>query len=279
MKRALKWIGIAVGAIVIVALLVIFGVSEYRWRETFDVPAAQVVIPSDSASLALGRHVFETRGCEGCHGQGLAGKVFLDDPKIARLVAPNVPRAIKAYSDADLVRLLRHGVRPNGRGVAAMPSAMFYHLDDTDLGALIAYVRSLPEPETVLPATSIRLLARVGLVIGQYELEPHVVARNRPRVRNGPDLAARGHYLAMSSCTECHGQQLQGGRTTPALSIVRGYSAAEFARLMREGIPKDGRERPLMTRTARNRFSHFSDDEVHALYTFLAGSSVQVEDR
>jgi acetylornithine deacetylase/succinyl-diaminopimelate desuccinylase-like protein len=60
--------------------------------------------------------------------------VFFDQPMLARLVAPNVVRAIKGYSDAELARLLRHGVRPDGRGVAVMPSSTFYHLDDADLG-------------------------------------------------------------------------------------------------------------------------------------------------
>jgi hypothetical protein len=44
---------------------------------------------------------------------------------VARLVAPNVVRAIKAYSNPELARLLRHGVRPNGSGVVVMPSSMF----------------------------------------------------------------------------------------------------------------------------------------------------------
>jgi hypothetical protein len=32
----------------------------------------------------------------------LSGKVFFDDPWIARLVAPNVPKAIRGYSDPEL---------------------------------------------------------------------------------------------------------------------------------------------------------------------------------
>ena len=57
----------------------------------------------------------------------------------------------------------------------------------------------------------------------------------------------------------------------PALMIVAGYTPSEFARLMREGVPKDGKEREMMSPVARNRFSHFADDEVKALYAYLAG--------
>ena len=41
-------------------------------------------------------------------------------------------------------------------------------------------------------------------------------------------------------------------------------------RLMREGIPKDGRKLDLMAVTATNRFSKFSDEEVAGLYSYLS---------
>jgi len=272
MKRILKWTGLAILSIVVVLLLVIYIGSEYRRRQTFEIAATPVAIPSDSASLARGRHILETRGCQGCHGTGLVGRVIFDQPMIARVVAPNVVRAIRAYSDPDLARLLRHGVRPNGRGVVVMPSAMLYHLDDADLGALIAYLRTMPDRGSdTLPANSVRLLARVGLVTGQYRLEPTIFAHDAPRAPNGPDPVARGKYMAKTTCSECHGEQLQGGDRTPALSVVAAYSPAEFARLMREGVPRDGRKLTLMAEVAKSRFVHLSDDEVTALYSYLSG--------
>jgi mono/diheme cytochrome c family protein len=271
MKRMLKWTAITVASIVAVLLIVIYAGSEYRLRQKFEIAATPIEVPTDSAAIARGRHVFETRGCEGCHGEGLAGKVFFDQPMLARLVAPNVVRAINGYSNPDLARLLRHGVRPNGTGVAVMPSSVFYHLDDADVAGLIAYLRTLPDKGSdTLPATSLRLLARVGLVMGQYKLEPLDITHDAPRAPNGPDPAARGEYLAKSTCSECHGQRLEGSEETPALSIVAAYSQAEFARLMREGIPKDGRKLGLMGDVARSRFVHFSDEEVGALYAYLS---------
>jgi mono/diheme cytochrome c family protein len=270
MRRVLKWTALGLLSVVVLAVGAIYIVSEIRLRQTFDIAAEPVTLPTDSASLANGRHVFETRGCEGCHSKGLVGKVFFDEPRIARLIAPNVTKAIRGYSDAELVRLLRHGVRPNGRGVAVMPSSMFYFLDDADLHSLVAYLRTLPEREgPQLPPTSMRILARVGLLVGQYSLEPTSMAHDAPRPPKAADGAALGLYLAKSSCTECHGMNFEGGGGTPALSIVAGYSADEFAKLMREGVPKDGRVMKLMTPTAKNRFSHFSETEVAGLYAFL----------
>jgi hypothetical protein len=38
---------------------------------------------------------------------------------------------------------------------------------------------------------------------------------------------------------------------------------------MRTGSALGNRELPTMSLVARKRFSHFSDDELHALYAFL----------
>ena len=201
--------------------------------------------------------------------------MFFDQPWLARLVAPNVPKAIRGYSDPELARLLRHGVRPNGRGVAVMPSSMFYHLDDQDLSTLIAYLRTLPDKEgDPLPSNAMRVLARIGLTMGQYKVEPREITHDAPRAPKGPHPAALGRYIAESSCTECHGQRLEGGpQGAPALSIVGGYTLSEFAKLMREGVPRDGRTLEMMGGVARSRFVHFSDDEVAALYTYLSNQT------
>lgn len=271
MKRILKWTAISVLAIVVIAALAVLGVSEYRLREKFNIAATPIAVATDSGALARGRHLYVTRGCEGCHGQELAGQVFVDDPMLARLVAPNVPQAIRAYSDADLARLLRHGVRPDGRGVAVMPSAMLYNLDDGDLGALIAYLRQIPVKEAApLPSPFMGPLARLGLTLGQYHLEPASIVHDAPRPQNGPDAVGRGQYTAMTSCVECHGQRLEGSEMgAPGLSIVAGYTAVEFAKLMREGVPRDGRKLDLMARASRGRFVNFTEVEVAELYAYL----------
>jgi mono/diheme cytochrome c family protein len=269
-KRVLKWTTIGLVSIVVLALIVVYGVSEYRLRQTFDIAATPIIIPADFASRAHGQQIYATRGCEGCHGEGMKGKVFFDEKNIARLVAPNVPKVIRGYTDTELARVLRHGIRPNGRGVAVMPSSMFYNLDDQDVGALIAYLRSLPVKPDTLPPTDLRILARVGLLTGQYKLEPLNITHDAPRPPKGPDPAALGRYTAMTSCTECHGMKLEGSPDTPALSIVAGYSAAEFAKLMRDGVPRDGRKLDLMAEVARSRFSHFTDEEVAGLYAYLS---------
>lgn len=281
MKRFFKWTAIGLGSLVAVALLLIYGVSEYRLRQRFDIVAAPIAVPTDSAGIARGRHIALTRGCSGCHGQDLEGRVMFEEPMLARIVAPNITKIAREYSDAELARAIRHGVRKNGTSVAVMPSSMFYHLSDGDLGALVAYLRTVPAKESTLPKTSFRLLARVGLLTERYHTEAEMIDHDGPRVpaATDGDLAARGHYLAKTACTECHGQDFRGGNggpsPTPSLMVVQAYSSQEFARLMKEGVPRDGRKLRLMGDVARSRFTWFTDAEIAAMYAYLHGPNTE----
>ncbi len=89
---------------------------------------------------------------------------------------------------------------------------------------------------------------------------------------------ARGEYLAMTSCIECHGFDLHAhspwpGGAAPDLIIVGAYSPEQFARLMREGVPLSGAELPMMGPVARGRFSHWTDQDVVDLHAFLSNMS------
>src|SRR6185436_10141779 len=124
----LKRIAIALVVICIVLYGAINALSNRIINRVYPVAGDPVVLPTDSVSLARGERLAHIVGCYGCHGAKLAGRVFFDEPRVARLVAPNIPAKLTAYSDAALERLLRRGVRPNGTSPFVMPPAGFYHL-------------------------------------------------------------------------------------------------------------------------------------------------------
>jgi hypothetical protein len=51
------------------------------------------------------------------------------------------------------------------------------------------------------------------------------------------------------------------------------YSLAQFTRLMREGVPLDGRDLGLMTSVAQGRFSNFTDTEIAALHAYVRAAA------
>lgn len=278
MKGLLTGIGIGL-AIVALALL-----GGYVWldhrvstilAQRFDVPLADIAVPTDSASIAEGERLGWLHGCHGCHDVQLQGKVFLDEPRVARLVAPNITQLIPNYSDAELSRLIRHGVRRDGTGVLIMPVATFYEMSDTDVGRLIAHLRAAPRVEHALPPNEVRILGKLGVLEGEFAPEAATMDHNAPRryAEHDTSQVTHGEYLAYTICAECHGEGLAGDATTPPLFHAMGYTSSQFVSLMLDGRSRDGRDLKLMGRTARSRFVHFTRDEIDALYAYLQALS------
>jgi cytochrome c553 len=198
--------------------------------------------------------------------------VFVDDLLLARLIAPSLTGAAHRYANADLVRIIRRGVRPDGSSVIGMPSEMFSGLTDGDLGRILAYLHSVPPSSGLAPERRLGPLARLAFVAGKLRPAAELVRRADQMSGGWPDngdATASGAYLARTSCTECHGLDLRGGDRAPDLRIVAGYSFEAFTELLRRGTALGNRELPLMSQVARTRFRHFTGQELRGLYTYL----------
>jgi mono/diheme cytochrome c family protein len=275
-RKVLRYLGYTLGALaalLLVAIGVVYAMSERIIARTYDAPAASVTVPTDSASIAEGERLARIRGCPGCHGDRLQGNVFFDEPGVARLTAGNLTRAARRYSDAELARIIRHGVRPDGSSVFGMPSPAYFHLNDADLGRIIAWVRSMPEVEGPDSRLEARMMGRIGLVTGMYKPSAVEAESSAVIARLEPRDPSPGRYLALSVCSECHGLDLKGSPMgAPALAVVRGYNLESFERLLQTGIAPDGQEKGLMSQVARDRFVHLDSVEVQALHEYLSPS-------
>ncbi len=205
MHSILKWLGIVFGSLVllcVLAIIVFYAASEYQFRRTYSAPQVALAIPHDPVSIAAGQFIATTRGCDGCHAGQLRGQVLDDDPWFGRLVAPNISQIIPHYSNVQLARLLRYGVRPDGTSVIIMPSSMFYNLTDKDLADLIAFLRTVPPVVSTLPPMQIRILGRWLFLSGKINFEAAVIEKLGPRmsvVESAP-TAAYGDYLVHTIC-------------------------------------------------------------------------------
>jgi len=81
------------------------------------------------------------------------------------------------------------------------------------------------------------------------------------------------HLVYTVGCVNCHHQTAKQIINAPPLVIVKTYSLPEFRKLMKTGITRTGRdmlaESSAMGIVAKEQFSHFTDEEVMAVYTFL----------
>ena len=279
MRRVLRWLAYLLGGVAASAAVAALGVyvaSERVLGRTYPPPAEAraLALPEGPAAVAEGKRLATVRGCYGgCHGMGLEGEVFFDEPGVARLVAPNLTAAARRYSDAELERIIRHGMRPDGRSVFGMPSGMFQALSDEDLAHILTFLRSEPAVRGLDPRLDVGPLGRVGLVLGQFQPAAQVARQQAvPAPAATPsagDSLALGRYLALTSCTECHGADLLGRDGTPPLTVAVAYSPEELRSFFRTGAAKGGRELALMSDMARRRFSQLTDAEVRALHAYL----------
>ena len=277
MQTLLKWITRSVIALVLLVVLLaaaVFARSAMLRRHVWEVSATAIaVLPTDAASLAEGARLARIMGCHDCHGEHLEGHVFFSEPHVADLIAPNLSRLVPAYSDAELARAIRHGIRRDGTGLFAMPSASFFYLSDEDLGRVIAHLRRQPRRDGEERTTSIGPIGHVGVATGKFQTVPatmdHGATREAPSASSS--VAARGQYLARIACSECHGLTFGGGLDgkAPPLLIAAAYTDDAFRTLMRTGEALGKRDLYLMDDVARHRFSHFTDDEIAALHAFV----------
>jgi mono/diheme cytochrome c family protein len=280
----LRWIARIFGGLlvlVVLAICVVYVQSNRIINRRHAFAPYPVTIPTDSASIAQGHRLAQIR-CVGCHGDSLQGKAaFFDEPMIARIATPNVPRRLATLSDAEFAAFMRTGVRKDGRSPFVMPPPGFYHVSDADLGALIAYLRTVRPTGPDTPRNSYRLLGRLGVMLGQFKTSVASFDTTQERVGQDPAWATtrRGEYLARMICTECHGMRLTGDSAaaggegaSPSLSAALGYSLEEFTTLLRTGTPREtGKQLGLMGETARGSLTWLTNEEIAAIHEYLSG--------
>ena len=293
MKVILRRAAIAAGSLVVLLLVVactVYIISERHVTRRYELVNESISIPTDSASIERGRHLARAIAkCADCHTPSLGGQVFVDVPALGRFVPANLTRGTggvgATLTDADWVRAIRHGVGHDGRPLRIMPSRDYKDLSVADLGAIIAYAKSVPAVNNTLPANTIGPVARALIVANQLPLfdaetadfTSHAPA-SAPPVGPTPEY---GNYLVhVGGCMGCHGPTLSGGKIPggdpswpPAANLtpsgLASYDQSSFANLLRTGM----RPGPAGTKVKDPMpiawTKEMTDDEVTAIWLFL----------
>ena len=261
--------GLSIVAIAVLALGLVYGLSEWKVRRAHDAPLVALA-PAAPADPAAGEHMARVVGCwAGCHGkEGEGGTDTLDG--LRTITAPTLTSVIPFYSDAELARLVRYGVKRDGRSAIGMASYTWWPLADQDLADIFAHLRAQPARPPIPRSRSITWRGRLGLVTGAWKVSADQVDRTIPRWGERPRRNAfeRGRYLASVVCSECHGLDfhgfpLEGG---PSLAVIAIYDRAQFGALLQSGRPIGGRPIPKMSWMAD---VGFTEQEIDDLYAFL----------
>lgn len=288
MKSVLKVLGygaVTLVLIVAIALAAIYVGSNSKLQKKYVVHVQPVVVPTEAAAVARGKHLAETRGCVDCHGADLAGATVFDNPAMGRVDGSNLTRGAgglpAGWSDVDFVRAIRHGVQPDGRGLFLMPSTDYATLSNADMGALIAYVKSVAPVDKPRGPVALGPVARGLLVAGKIKLAADEIdhANVRPAEVTPGVTVEYGRYLAVG-CTGCHGPNFSGGKIAigppdwpPAANLtphdtgrLAKWTEADFLTALRTGKRPDGSEiDPVMPRA----FGKLDEGEMRALWRFF----------
>jgi mono/diheme cytochrome c family protein len=284
MRKLLKWLGIALAGLVGLLALAAAGLSiafGARLNRTHDIPVEAIPIPTDAAALARGEFLVTTI-CTSCHGTHLSGATLLNEPRLATVYAANITGLSRTHSDADLIRAIRHAVGQDGRQLIAMPADLFINFSAEDLGAIIAYLKTVPRLGEARPEPQFAFPGRVMLAAGAIG-EPFPaehIDHNKPFPEMPPIGAnvAYGAYLA-GWCTACHGADLHGAQPVfdtaapfaPDLTQggeLRGWTEDDFLTALHAGMTPSGRQIEPEYMPWKE-FGQFDDEELRGLWMYL----------
>lgn len=208
---------------VLFALIIVFVAATSilaltRWKRTFASPMPEIHASADSAVVAHGRQLaYGDAACVTCHVTNeellqvregamppLAGGQLFEFP-LGKFYTPNLTpdreTGIGRYSDGELARVLRNGVRPDGR--AALPFMEYHNVSDDDLTALISFLRSQAPVRREVPDHEPSML---GKAVFAFAIKP-IGPTGTPPAHSPSGLSVeRGAYLAnnLSACVGCH---------------------------------------------------------------------------
>jgi mono/diheme cytochrome c family protein len=225
-------------------------------------------------AVARGAYVFAAAGCAGCHtdvknnGQLLAGGRELKTP-FGSFFGPNItahPEAgIGKWSDADFIRALRQGRRPDGAHYfPVFPFTSFTKMTDRDILDLKAYIFSLPVSAQPSKPSTLGFPFNLRFLQFGWKLLYFTPGTFRPDPAKSEQIN-RGAYVtqALGHCAECHsprdafgglrtdmlyaGDLNHAGQGTKVPNItphrgtgLGGWSEGAYADLLGSGMTPDG---------------------------------------
>src|SRR5512137_1822460 len=236
--------------------------------------------------------------CGNCHAQrdkegrvlpalGLSGGMLFDEEPFrayARNITPDPETGIGKWTDAQIVRAIREGIRPDGTLIGPpMPIEFYRGMSDDDALALAAWLRAQAPVKHSVPKSEYRM--KLPPAYGP-PIKEKIVAPPRS------DLVGYGAYLAgpLGHCLDCHTPWTQAGpdmtqvgaggnpmkgpwgvsltrNLTPHETGLKGWSDAEIARAIREGRSRNGT--PLKPPMAFDWYRNIDDADMQALIAYL----------
>jgi mono/diheme cytochrome c family protein len=257
------------------------------------------VAAQGAADAKRGEYLVTAGGCVGCHtaqdkdAAPFAGGRELKTP-FGTFYGPNItphPQAgIGRWTEADFIRALREGVRPDGAHYfPAFPYPSYTKITDADLRDLWAYLRTLPPNARANQPHDLRFPFGLRFLVAGWKWLYFTPGAFAPDPKASPSVN-RGAYLvqALGHCGECHtprnslggprkdrtlaGGKGPEGKGVPNLTPTRlkKLSDAEVRDFLLTGMTPDGDVTgDTMGEVVTNTTSKLTPEDLAALIAYL----------
>lgn len=252
------------------------------------------------AETLLERGAYLMRGvaaCGNCHAargdkgqilaeKGLSGGMVFDEPQFkaqARNLTPDPETGIGNWTDAQLAKAIREGVRPDKSVIGPpMPVEFYRRMSDRDVAAIIVWLRTQPPVRNEVPKSVYKMPLPPNYGPALKTVKAPAAG---DRIRYGEYLVTIGH------CMECHSPRnakgmLQldrlgvGGRVfdgpwgqsvsrnlTPHGAGLKDWSDAQIATAVRDGVDRNGN--PYRPPMGYEFYRNISDADIGAIVAYL----------
>jgi len=261
--------------------------------------AGSTSLASAQGNAKRGAYLAKAGGCVACHTEDKKGAIpfaggrALETP-FGKFYGPNITpddqAGIGRWSEADFLRAMRMGVRPDGAHYyPAFPYPSFTKITDRDLDDLWAYLRTVPVSNRASKAHELRFPYNLRFLVGFWKwlfFEPGVF---KP-VPGDTEVVNRGAYLvrALGHCGECHtprnfmggpiedrylgGGKGPDGKDVPNLTPARlkKWNDAELKDFLTTGLTPDGDvASETMGEVVRNTTGQLTPQDLTAMVAYL----------
>lgn len=232
---------IVLSVLVIVVLAVLGAITAVGWQVVLGPDARPVSaekFEATDARLARGKYLVEgPMACFHCHtehdlsspelpiietkkGAGWVMPIPELNNIPSRNITPDIETGIGGWSDDEIARAIREGVRRDGSALfPVMPYLNYASLDDEDVKSIVVYLRTIPAVRNTVPTRSL-----------PGPLEYIVKTMPKPLTTPQPSHPAstpedRGKYLTtIAECKSCHTPTDDQGIPLPGLEFGGGGS-------------------------------------------------------
>jgi mono/diheme cytochrome c family protein len=197
---------------------------SYTWDRTWDAPLPDIHASRDPEVIRRGEYlVFGPSHCSECHTKPadeaelngerpdhppLVGGRRMDAPPLGAVysknLTPDPETGIGRYTDPQIARMLRSSVRPNGRASVQLLMP-FGNMSDSDLTAIVSFLRSQPPVRTIVPDNEFTLVGKIVKSLSPV-FKPRTVVHPPAQAPAEAPTRKRGEYIARSvaNCGGCH---------------------------------------------------------------------------